>query len=221
MEPSQLSGNENSLKLSQIGLSLTLAVASGPRARTGLDFSPIDRKRVRFGRQIPLRRRPLGPLRVKEDSDMSMRVICSLLGLALAIGCATSPRPRTIVKDFDMEVEFDEVWPAVIETLAELNIPIDNLEKDSGLITTDWLGFGASYCDCGDPGITSQAQPTGKFNVFVKRAPHGVTVTVNARYKTIRTFLDESSEIHCVSTGKLEETIEVSIASKLGLTRKD
>jgi len=57
-----------------------------------------------------------------------------------------------IQKSFLIEAPFDKIWEAIIETFAELQLPIQNMEKASGLITTDWIDFkgqtNEDYCDC-------------------------------------------------------------------------
>jgi len=57
------------------------------------------------------------------------------------LNCATAPPPRQIQNSFPIEGEFDKVWTAIIETFSDLQLPIENIEKASGLITTDWIDF--------------------------------------------------------------------------------
>lgn len=62
------------------------------------------------------------------------------LGLVLFLfGCGTAPAPRQIQNSFPLPYPFEATWQAVIETFADLNLPILNMEKASGLITTDWI----------------------------------------------------------------------------------
>ena len=91
------------------------------------------------------------------------------LQLMLVVGCATAPGKYSVVKDFPHSADYDKVWSAVIDTFAELNLPIANLEKASGLITTDWGEVPGEFCDCGKPGLAQQSAPEGKFNVFVRK----------------------------------------------------
>ena len=136
------------------------------------------------------------------------------------MGCATAPMPRQIVNSFDYgDMEYDSVWSAVVETFAELNLPIDNMEKDSGLITTDHISFlgtgNDGVCDCGGTGILIERARTGKFNVFVKNGSTGVSVRVNAQFEQTLEFDRSLSTRQCVSTGVLEARINDLIREKL------
>ena len=139
-------------------------------------------------------------------------------------GCATAPAPRQIVNTFPIKKPFDDVWQAVIESFSELQLPIDNMEKDSGLITTDWIDFtgqkNTDYCDCGGLGMTIERRRVGKFNVFVKRITEdSCEIRVNCLYEqTIYESFSETTTVRkCVSTGKLEAAMFNLIKSKLGL----
>jgi len=142
------------------------------------------------------------------------------------ISCATAPTPRQIVKAFPIEAPFDEVWQAVIESFADMNLPIMNMEKDSGLIITDWIEYpigkeGKKYCDCGGLGINIEIRRVGKFNVFAKSITDSsceVRVTCSFQ-QTYETFSLEGSGTrftrNCFSTGKLEADMFEIIKSKL------
>jgi len=153
-----------------------------------------------------------------------MRIKILVLGLAclMIYSCATAPAPRQITKAFPIEATFDEVWPAVIESFAELNLPIQNVEKDSGLITTDWISFtgqkNTDYCDCGGLGISVERSREGRFNVFVKRtSDSSCEVVVNCIYRqTLETIKGTLAGTRsCVSTGILEADMFEIIKSKL------
>jgi hypothetical protein len=140
------------------------------------------------------------------------------------IGCATAPVPRQIQNVFPIDKPFDSVWQATIETFAELNLPILNLAKDSGLITTDWISFQGQknetgYCDCGGLGINAELERRGRFNVYVKKTGESsCEVKVNATFDhTIQSALDRTSPRYtnsCVSTGKLEAEMFRLISEK-------
>jgi len=139
-------------------------------------------------------------------------------------GCAgTIPVPRQITKAFPIEAPFDGVWQAVIETFADLQLPIQNMEMDSGLITTDWIDFSSEkskeYSDCGEIkfGLVEGGR-SGKFNVFVKRIlDNSCEVMVNCMYRQTQVKLngDFYKNKDCVSTGKLEADMFELIKSKL------
>jgi len=147
--------------------------------------------------------------------------IFSLVMISLfAIGCATAPAPRTIENSFFIESDYDSVWSALIETFAELQLPIDNMEKDSGLITTDWVEFrgqtNEDYCDCGSSGIYMEINRLGKFNVFVKKSTeNSCKMTVNTMWEQTLQFSDTVSKRKCVSTGNLEKEIYDLVTAKI------
>ncbi|MCP4545939.1 MAG: outer membrane protein assembly factor BamC [bacterium] len=148
----------------------------------------------------------------------SVVAIC-LLMVVLVLSCATAPKIRTIVNSFEFTEDFDSVWSAVVETFAEMNFPIDNLEKDSGIITTDWISFNGTsnsgYCDCGGLGLAIEQSRRGKFNVFVRTTDAGVTVKVNCVFSQVATLMDSSMNRDCVSTGHLEAKMDNLIRSKV------
>jgi hypothetical protein len=149
-----------------------------------------------------------------------LRVISLCLVVLVGGGCATAPVPRTIENSFHFDKTYDDVWTAVIETMAELNLPLSNVAKDSGLITTDWINFGYSgnYCDCGSPGICTDGERTGKFNIFVKTIPTGgVDIKVNTTFQVMRSFSNNTSTVSCLSTGALEAQIRDVVSKKLAV----
>lgn len=157
-----------------------------------------------------------------------MRIKISILALIFLVfcACATAPKPRQIVSAFPIEAPFDDVWTAIIESFAEMNLPIMNMEKDSGLITTDWIEYplgkeGKKYCDCGGLGINIEVRRAGKFNVFAKSITDSsseVRVTCSFQ-QTYETFSLEGSGArftrNCFSTGKLEADMFEIVKSKL------
>ena len=144
-----------------------------------------------------------------------MAAICFLFA-----SCASAPPPRMIVNSFTINGDYDSVWSAVIETFAELQIPIDNMEKDSGLITTDWIDFtgqtNEGYCDCGKLGINIEQSRTGKFNAFLKKiAEDSCEMTVNCMFEQMFSFGEDTYKRKCVSTGNLEREIYDRVTAKL------
>lgn len=155
---------------------------------------------------------------------MRQNVLSSMLAAIMIlslVGCATAPKQHVITNSFDYERDFDTVWTAVVEVFAEMNYPIDNMEKDSGLITTDWLSLAGTgnddYCDCGGLGLTTEDARQGKFNVFVKKGSGGATVRVNCLFRQTRSFGGSSSTVNCVSTGNLEARVNQLISEKCGI----
>lgn len=79
-----------------------------------------------------------GLIMKKQDLIIFVLIIISL-GF---FGCATSPTPRVMPKNSDtFPVSKEKVWPLIIQEIG-LNYPIKAIEKESGLITTDFVLFG-------------------------------------------------------------------------------
>jgi hypothetical protein len=148
--------------------------------------------------------------------------IIALFVISLSfMSCATAPPPRQITNAFQIENSHDAVWQALIETFAELNLPIQNMEKDSGLIVTDWIDFtgqtNEDYADCGGLGINIEVNRVGKFNVFVKKITENTCeIKVNTMYEQTMKFGDSLYKRKCNSTGKLEAEIFNLIKTKIG-----
>ena len=151
---------------------------------------------------------------------MKVRLITVLLLCFGLICCASAPAPKQIVSSFSIDKPYDATWSALIEVFAELQLPIQNMEKDSGLILTDWIDFtgqdNTGYCDCGGLGINIEVNRLGKFNVFVKKTgDNSCDIKVNTQYQQTYKFGDDLYKRNCVSTGKLEAEIYNRIKEKV------
>jgi len=145
--------------------------------------------------------------------------VLTVLTCLLLFGCGAAPKLRTIVNSFSIEADFETVWVAVIETFSDMQFPIDNMEKDSGLITTDWISFPDRYADCGKLGILDTALETnGKFNAFLKRVTeNSCELRVNCSFQLTYTAYGSEREHRkgCVSTGEWEADFYKLILSKI------
>ena len=145
-----------------------------------------------------------------------------LLLLVLVVGCATAPIRQDIQKIFEFDAGYDDVWAAIIDTFGMMQLPIDNVEKDSGLITTDWLSFEVDdgYADCGKGGFGRAVRDlVGRFNVVARDANGTVSVTVNTLYEANRVDVlnpEISSEVRCYSTGVLEADLVELVEERIG-----
>lgn len=148
-------------------------------------------------------------------------VLAIVLCLSLASCMPTAPQPRVIVNSFPIDQPFEAVWTAVIETFSDMSLPILNMEKASGLITTDLIDFTAAqwvrYADCGNLGDYSPVSRRGKFNVFVKKVGATCEVKVNAMFSLIVQFAlnGERRDQQCVSRGNFEADFFKIITDKI------
>lgn len=140
----------------------------------------------------------------------------------LAWGC-TSMMPQSpqlnpdLQNVFIINANFDEAWTALIETFADLNLPINNMEKGSGLITTDWMATDKTFCDCGSSGLTTATiEIMGKFNVFLKESSESsCEMKVNCLYEKTIYYGMGPKKYSCISTGKLELSMYELIKDKV------
>lgn len=159
-----------------------------------------------------------------QASYLCRLLIPSIVMLAL-LGCSSyqPPKQYTIESERLYNLDYENTWQRVISVFTEYNIPIRNMDKSSGLITTEH-NLGASvggYADCGQP---AQSIYTYKFENTVLNMNIVVT-KINERqtkvrvrvfpkteyaayeYKNYRYYKVSSTILDCASTGKLEKSI--------------
>ena len=132
-------------------------------------------------------------------------VVC----FGIVAGCATAPGVHQFESTWALPHDFDEVWAATIEVFAENRWPIANLEKDSGIIVSDWVSVGreADYADCGQPGLAAVRGRQARFNVFVRQRGEGLTLSVNTDFQEQRSWDRRTWFQDCASTGLLEADV--------------
>jgi hypothetical protein len=139
-------------------------------------------------------------------------------------------RPTTYVveKDRIIKRSFDTVWQSTVEWFATHNTPIKNIDKNSGLISTEYslsIGEAFQYMDCGAGesnfnGKVELVNHTGNFNVLIKKIDdHSTKVSINVffgctvnkyRYESLLStdyVLESSTRTNCTSTGRLEKEV--------------
>lgn len=145
-----------------------------------------------------------------------MKNISTLVGFLLLAGCVTAPKVHQFEKTWTLECDFNEAWAATVQLFAEKNWPIANLEKASGLISSDWVSvnLGDGMADCGSAGLAIAHQAQGKFNVFLRDTSSGPSVTVNTSFRQLRSFDNTQWYQDCTSTGVLEATVFLAIEER-------
>ena len=142
-----------------------------------------------------------------------MRIVALLLLLSV-VGCAVPAKRHNITKTWTTPTEFDKLWANTIDFFGGNNIPILTLEKDSGIIVSDWFVLSKADgvdIDCGMPGMATAYEKSAKLTVMIRETNlGGMKVTVNGQYKQRRNF-DGIFYVTCFSKGKLEELIKESI----------
>lgn len=152
-------------------------------------------------------------------------LLTGLLSASLLFGCATAPPKFDFNPVASFSGDYDAAWSAVVEYFAVGNLPIQTIERDSGIIVSNWMdasdaiGFkeDKTFCDCGGAGISTPEWTRGKFNVFLKRTGEGaLDLRVTCTYEQRRSFGGEGAIVRCNSTGHLEASLHNYVMAELG-----
>lgn len=150
------------------------------------------------------------------------RRLLAVTALVMA-ACATAPVPRDVQRMAIVEgADFDRTWDAVIEILGERTWAIDNVERASGLITTDWMLTGDAsdeYMDCGSASfLSTHRDHEVRFNVLVRDGDVGAELTVNSTMRATSWNTVDGTPIgatQCFSTGALEREIHDEVLRRV------
>jgi hypothetical protein len=119
-------------------------------------------------------------------------------------------KPENIKNSFEFSASFEDLWASVVETIAELQLPIATIDGASGIIATDYSK---------DPSIQTMACPSVldddhvvKFSIFVKKIANGSKMIINPQFKAIKSMAEITN---CYSNGKLEELIRSTVQKNL------
>lgn len=108
------------------------------------------------------------------------------------------------------DATYDATWRAALQSFSELELPIATLEKESGVIATDWIlvADADERMECPDDPRSAEM----RFNLLVEESggETRITITTGARARD-----DEGTLQRCVSTGALEGAIHRRIARKV------
>lgn len=164
------------------------------------------------------------------------------LSLCLILSCSSAkyvapaaPVVYVVEKERIINKPFDEAWQKIIELLATYNMPIKNLDKNSGFISTDYklvTGEVSQYmiCEGASSTFSGKVELTnhgGNLNVLLKKINEdSVKVTVNTFYSCTANkykyaslisttyVFESSSKVDCTSTGILEKAIFDYVSGK-------
>ena len=113
------------------------------------------------------------------------RILVLALFLVLAVGCGM----RQQVEDVAVEKEglysqsFSAVWTAVISIFADINLPVANMERDSGFVNCNAFDVPHEWLNAPEEGIDYRlSNCKGNFNVFVTEVEGGCKVSVTSSY---------------------------------------
>jgi hypothetical protein len=129
----------------------------------------------------------------------------------------TSPDAHRVNKTTEIAADFEGTWSALIDVFSDRDWTIDNMDKASGLITTDWMTMSSRdadvFADCGTNTNTARSRTMVRFNVRVK--PHGeaTSVTVNTSFRMLGGIV---SPIDCTSRGGMERWVHRELSGRTG-----
>ncbi len=146
-----------------------------------------------------------------------------LASLVLATGCATPQPPQAIQTTERFSATKDQVWHLVLSEIG-LNYPVSSIEKDSGLITTDFVSLPAGMYNS-EMGRWVQKPNAGMFatfnglrmkmNILVSETtPATTTVTVRAHFEAYENNVHKQW-IACPSNGTIEIELFTLIRASL------
>ena len=147
-----------------------------------------------------------------------MRWLLTAVVLVASTACASAP----VARDFDdradyRAVSFNEAWDVVVDMLGDLNWVIDTMDRNSGMITTEWTSSDdASYRDCGNSGFrATDSDQMGRFDVVVRETDNGVSVGITTSWRVIRNSANSIRSVECFSTGVLELDLYDAVRRRL------
>jgi len=162
---------------------------------------------------------------------MTLKRIFVLSLVAVLLGCATVGVPPTqtnIEKFRAYNAPYDKVWSAIIAGIAESNLSITTLEKDSGIIAISNVTYEPSWANEGTRGsvlgVPDQVmERTANFNILATRQGVDQTqVQVNSSFKMNVRHGNGSQAIpftyqwqQAYSNGTLEQIILDGVARRI------
>lgn len=135
--------------------------------------------------------------------------------------CASAPARYPVDRRITVaRASFTQVWDAAIDAVADRGWPLDEIDRASGVLVTDWLvGVDPAWYDCGSPGLFDhQYNQAGRVTVVVREADDGVSLAVNTAWRAVRKGSDVEDapyDVPCESTGVLEPEFHDSVLDRV------
>ena len=149
-----------------------------------------------------------------------------ILFISICSGCAIEPfvEPR-INKNITYSADYDTVWKAIIQVFSEENYPIKAIEKDSGIISTDFINMGRMHSLKDkilhpDYLLAVWENVHYTINVFANEIEENkISVTINTHVEAFESNTSQQWHV-CYSKGVIEKSILDSISSKIGYDKE-
>jgi tetratricopeptide (TPR) repeat protein len=124
--------------------------------------------------------------------------------------------PKVVKKSDVISANYDQTWSALVSTLAENQLPIKVVEKESGLIGTDFVSFKGDVKDYAyHPSNLLGSWVSGRYSLNIqvtKLTPDSTRVTINSHIEGWET--ETKNWYVCDSNGTLEADIFSKIKAR-------
>lgn len=142
------------------------------------------------------------------------------LGLMCA-ACATAPAPHDFERTLPVAgASADETWQAVSGVFEARGWPIDVVDREEGVVGTDWMRAGdtsGEIMDCGSHPLGIDIRHEFRVTATVTGTRPGTEVALDVRTRTYRSAWREDF-VDCESTGVIEADIHRTVDSALRST---
>ena len=155
------------------------------------------------------------------------RLTLALVLLAFVVGCAGAATQSgessgsSTLKTKKIPHNFDDVWPAVLETLNNQSWPIAIADKQSGQISTEFVEIGFDeineYGSC-PMGFDSQIM-RGRMKIDITVTRQSLYESTMGTAVSIHGWDEGSSKMwkNCESQGKVEDIINEGVSRRLSI----
>lgn len=137
--------------------------------------------------------------------------------LLLAAGCSRLQVSPLSPPPFRTEVpaSYDETWTALVRALAQQNVPLRAIARDSGVVASDEFVSPINlYADCGQLGGDQlEGAAVVSFTIFAEANGTSTRLQVNSKMRTVAHRRGKSGKLKpvpvypCASTGRFEANL--------------
>jgi hypothetical protein len=160
----------------------------------------------------------VGSITTRAERARGRRAAGLLLVLALGAGACARPHVAPLLSAAytgRIEAPYDQVWQALVRALAQENVQVRAIARDSGVIASEAVATTIGlYADCGrfgDERVEGEAQVA--YTIFVQAvSPAETAVQVNTRMRT-ESYAKGPGKVkprpplECASTGRWEANL--------------
>lgn len=106
------------------------------------------------------------------------RLLICIFAVIFLSGCATMPTIYSIKNSDFFNADYDEIWTATMQVLAELNYPLRTTDKSSGVITTDYVSISSNEIRTYAQFYRPLLDMSGRYNLNIIISKSGETNTI-------------------------------------------